>query len=124
MLLRATVAATATSAGSAHLLVIRLVLRQDLLPHLLLPLMDIRIKLIAVLLDRELLVVVDRNEDFLSANWFLLWVVELLDVGVLQSLLRGQPLVRIKLKQILQQVKRVFGRGREHVSKLLGFCWR
>lgn len=121
MLLRTTTVATT---GSAHLLVISLVLRQDLLPHLLLPLMDIRIKLIAVLLDRELLVVIDRDEDFLSANWFLLWVVELLDIRVLQSLLSRQSLVRIKLKQILQKVKSVFRCGWEHVAKFLGLRWR
>ena len=80
MLLAATAAAVASTTLSAHLLVVCLVLRQDLLPHFLLSLMDIRIELIAVLLYGELLIVVNRNEDFLSAIRLLLWVVELSNI--------------------------------------------
>ena len=64
--------------------------------------MDVRIKLIPVLFNRELLVVVNGNEDFLSAVWLLLRVVELLNVWVRQCLLCSESLVGIKLKQALE----------------------
>lgn len=63
--------------------------------------MDIRIELITVLLDGELLVVVDRDKDFLCAHGLLLGVVELLHVRMLEGLLRSQPLIRIELEQTL-----------------------
>lgn len=81
MLLAATVAAL-----PPHLLVVRLVLRQNLLPHLLLALVDIRIELVAILLDRELLIIIDRNEDLLGAYGLLLRVVELGHIWMLQGL--------------------------------------
>ena len=64
-------------------------LRQDLLSHFLLAFVDIRIELVTVLLDGELLVVINWNEDFLGAYWLLLGVMELLDVWMLQGLLSG-----------------------------------
>ena len=81
MLLAATVAAL-----PPHLLVVRLMLSQNLLPHLLLALVDIRIELVTVLLDRELLIIIDRNEDFLGAYWLLFGVVELGHIRMLQGL--------------------------------------
>jgi hypothetical protein len=67
----------------AHLLIISLVLSQDFLSHLLSTLVNIRIELVAVLFDGEFLVVVNRYVDLLSANWFLLWIVELSYVRML-----------------------------------------
>ena len=58
-------------------------LGEDLLSHLLSTLVDIRIELVAVLFDGEFLVVVNRYVDLLSANWFLLWIVELSYVRML-----------------------------------------
>ena len=58
-------------------------LRKDLLPHFLLSFMDIRIKLISVLLDGELLVIVDWNEDFFCADGLFFRIMELLDIRVL-----------------------------------------
>ena len=80
MLLAATVAAL-----PPHLLVVRLVLRQNLLPHLLLALVDIRVELVSIFLDGEFLIIVDGNEDLLGAYGFLLWIVELGHVWMLQS---------------------------------------
>ena len=82
MLLAATVTAL-----PPHLLVVSLMLRQNLLPHLLLALVDIRIELVTVLLDGELLIIIDRNKDFLGAYWLLLRVVELGNIWMLQGLL-------------------------------------
>ena len=93
MLLAATVPAL-----TSHLLVVCLMLSQNLLPHLLLALVDVRVKLIAVLLVGELLIIIDWNEDLLSAYWLLLRVVELGYVRVLQCLLGRQALVRVELK--------------------------
>ena len=81
--------ASMSAAGSTHLLVVGLVLCQNFLSHLLLALMDIRIELIAILLDGELLVVVNWDKDFLRTYWFLLWVVELLHIRMLQCLFCG-----------------------------------
>ena len=102
MLLAATVAAL-----PPHLLVVRLVLRQNLLPHLLLALVDIRIELVSVFSDREFLVVIDRYEDFLRAVWFFIWVVELSNVWMLESLFSGESLGRIELQKALEKIEGV-----------------
>ena len=99
MLLAATVATL-----PPHLLVVRLMLRQNLLPHLLLALVDIRVELVTVLLDGELLIIIDGNEDLLCAYGFLLGIVELGNVWMLQGLLSCQALIWVELKQTLKQV--------------------
>ena len=91
-------------------------LSQNLLPHLLLALVDIRIELVAVLLDRELLIIIDWNKDFLGAYWFLFGIVELGHIWMLQSLLSCQAFVWVELKQILEQVECLLRCSREHVS--------
>jgi len=88
--------AGATS-GSAHLLVVGLVLGEDLLSHFLLSLVDVGVEFVSVLTDRELLVIVDWDEDLFQAIWLLIWVVELSDVWVLKSLLSGESLAWIEL---------------------------
>jgi hypothetical protein len=50
---------------------------QYLLSKFLLAFVDISIELVAVLPDGELLVVIDRNVDFLGANRLIFRVVEL-----------------------------------------------
>ena len=87
----------AAPCGSSHLLVVSLVLCQDLFPHFLLSLVDVRIELVPVLSDRELLVIVNWDKDFLSADWFFVWVVELGHVRVLQCLLSRQSLSWVEL---------------------------
>ena len=91
-------------------------LRQNLLPHLLLALVDIRIELVTVLLDGELLIIIDGNKDFLGAYWLFLWVVELGHIWMLQGLFCCQALIWVELKQTLEQIKCLLGRSREHVS--------
>jgi len=54
---------------------------KDALSELLLPPVDIRVQLVAVLTNRELLIVVDGDVDAASAHWLVLRVVELGDVG-------------------------------------------
>jgi len=72
-------------------------LGQDLLSHLLLSLVDIRVEFVSVLSNRELLVVVNWDEDLLSADWLFIWVVELGHVRVLKGLLGGESLSWVEL---------------------------
>ena len=74
-------------ARATHLLVVSLVLGQNLLPHFLSALVNVRVKLVAVLLDAELLVVIDWNENLLSTDGLFLWIVELSNIRVLECLL-------------------------------------
>lgn len=84
--------------GPAHLLIISLVLSQDFLSHLLSALVNIRIELVAVLFDREFLIVIDGNVNLFSANWFFFRVVELSHIRMLQSLFCGQSLRGVELQ--------------------------
>jgi len=84
---------------------------------------DIRVKLVSVLPDCELLVVVDRDIDFTSTNGFIVRVVELGYIRVSQGLFGGQSFIRVKLKQVFHQIKSVVASCGEHVSKSLVFCW-
>ena len=86
-----------TSSRPTHLLVVCLMLGQDLLSHLLLSLVDIRVEFVSVLSNRELLVVVNWDEDLLSADWLFIWVVELGHVRVLKGLLGGESLSWVEL---------------------------
>ena len=72
-------------------------LGEDLLSHFLLSLVDVGVKFVSVLTDRELLVIVNWDEDLFQAIWLLIWVVELSDVWVLKSLLSGESLAWIEL---------------------------
>ena len=107
--------------SSTHLLIVSLMLSEDLLSHFFLAFMDIRIELVTILLDGELLIVIDWNKDFLGANWFLLGIMELLDVWVLQSLLSRKTFIRIELKKVFQKIKGFFRSSWEHISQLLWF---
>ena len=75
--------ATASLGGCTSTVVVVVVVvvaLQDSLPQLLLSPVDVRIQLVAVLADRKLLVVIDRDVDATCANWLVLWVVELCHV--------------------------------------------
>ena len=82
--------------------------------------MYVCIQLVAVLADRELLVVVDRDVDLLPAHRFVLWVVELRYVWVAEGLLRGEAFVGVELQEGLEQVERVIGGRGEHIPESLG----
>lgn len=58
--------------------------------------MDVCVELVAVLADREFLVVVDRDVDGLRAHWLVCGVVELSNERVLQTLLCGQTLAWVE----------------------------
>lgn len=73
-------------------------LGQDFLSHLLLSFVDIRVELVPIFFDRELLVIVNGNENLLCANWLLVGVVELRNVWVLECLLNCQSLVWVELE--------------------------
>ena len=81
-----------------HLLIISLMLGKNFLSHLLSTLVDIRIELVAILFDGELLIVVDRNVNFFCTNWLFFGVMELGYVRMFQSLLSGQPFARVELQ--------------------------
>lgn len=108
-----------TSTCSAHLLVVGLVLSEDLLSHFLLSLVDVGVELVSVLTDRELLVVVNRDENLFQTVWLLIWVVELSDVRMLKSLLGGESLAWVKLEKVLQEVDGIVRSSWEHISELL-----
>ena len=126
MLTRAGVALSLTGGTrlTAHLLVVGLVLSEDFLAHFFASLMNIRVEFVAVLLDRELLVIINWNENLLCANWFLVGIMELVHVRMLESLLCSQSLVGVELKQVLEEIKSVLAGGREHVAQLLGLGGR
>lgn len=63
--------------------------------------MDVRVQLVPVLTNRELLVVVDRDLDLLRAVRLVVRVVELSHILVFQRLFCGQTLVRVKHQQLL-----------------------
>ena len=76
---------TATTAGSSRLVVVVVIVvvgSQDLLSQLLLSLVDISVKFVSILSNRELLVIINRDVDFPVADWLIVWVVELSNVGV------------------------------------------
>lgn len=113
----------ASLSTATHLLVISLMLSQQLLPHFLLSFVDIRIELVSVFSDREFLVVIDRYVDFLRADWFLIWVVELRDVRMLKSLCGCESLIWVELQKVLNKVESFIRSSWEHVSELLGLGW-
>lgn len=82
-------AATTASSTRGVVVVVVVVGLQDLFPQFLFALVDIGVQAVAVLPDRELLVVVDRDVDAPSAHWLVLRVVELSHVRVPQGLFGG-----------------------------------
>jgi len=75
-----------------------------LLSEFLLALVDISIELVTVFANRELLVVVNGNVNFLAANRLILRVVELRNIGVSQGLFRRESLMRVEVEQALKKV--------------------
>lgn len=80
---------------------------QYLLAEFLLALVDVRVQLVTVLADGELLVVINRDVDLLPAHRFILRVVELRHIGVAQGLISSQALVRVEVEETLKQVEGV-----------------
>ena len=77
---------------------------KNLLSEFLLAFMDISIELVTVFANRELLVVVNGNVNFLAANRLILRVVELRNIGVSQGLFRRESLMRVEVEQALKKV--------------------
>ncbi len=50
--------------------------------------------------------------------------MELLNIGMSESLLCSKSLVRIELQEALKKVQSIIRSGREDVSETLGFSWR
>ena len=75
--------ATSTLRGTSAIVVVVVVVvvtSEDALSQLLLSAMDIGVKLVAILPNRELLVIVDRNIDTASADGLILRIVELCNI--------------------------------------------
>ena len=112
--------ATASLGGRTSAVVVVVVVvvaLQDALPQLLLSPVDVRVQLVAVLADRKLLVVIDRDVDTARAHRLILRVVELCHVRVAQRLFSRQAPIRVELQQVAQQVKCIIARRREQVTQ-------
>ena len=78
-------AAATTLGGCTTLIAVVVVVvvgLQDTLPQLLLPSMDIRVELVSVLANRELLIIIDRDANAACAHRFVLCIMELCDIRV------------------------------------------
>lgn len=69
------------------------------------------------------MVIIDGDVNLFAADWLILRVVELRDVGVSQSLIGSQSLGRVELKEALKKVKSIIRSGGKHVTKALGLGW-
>ena len=97
---------------------------QDALPQFLLPPVDVGVKLVAVLADRKLLVVVDRDVNAARTHRLILRIVELGDVGMTKGLFSCQTSIWVELQKVTQQVESVVRSRGKHISKALGLGWR
>jgi len=86
-------------------------------PRFLLLLYDIGIKLGAILRNRILMVIINRDLDDLVALGLVSGVVELGHEWVGEGFIGCDTLVGIELEQLLQHVESIGGGSREHVSK-------
>ena len=102
---------------AAIVVVVVLVRLQSLFAQFLLALVDVAVQLVPVLSNRELLIVVNRNHNLTRAHWLIISVVELGNVGVSESLLGRQSLIRVKLQQRLQHIQSLIGSSWENVSQ-------
>ena len=121
MLLSGSAASLAIRGGVVVVVLMRL---EYALAKLFFATVDVRVQLVAILANRKLLVVVDRYVDSARADWFVLRVVELSDVGVPEGLLGCQPAGRVELEQVAEQVERVVRCRGEHVPKTSGLRGR
>ena len=100
LLLRAAATTLRSRTTPVIVVVVVVVGLKDALPQFLLPPVDIRVQLVAVFANRELLVVVDGNVDTASAHRLVLRVMELSHVGVSQSLFCRQTSVRVEMQKV------------------------
>ena len=98
-------ASTTLASASVVVVVIVVVGLQNLASQLLLASVDIGVEFVAVLPDRELLVVVDGDVDATRAHGLVVDVVELGHVVVPQGLLCRKAPSRVELKQVSEKVK-------------------
>lgn len=120
LLLLRSLCLTATLAGSSSLIIVVVVVvvgLEDALSEFLLPPVDIVVEFVAVLSDREFLVVINGNVDAARTNRLVFRVVELGNVGVSQGLLSGQSSIRVKLKEVTEKIDGVVTGGWEHISQ-------
>lgn len=65
---------------------------------------DIGVELFAVLADRELLVVVERDVNMFFTDRLIVGIMELSHVRMLESIFRARSLLRIKLEQLSHEI--------------------
>lgn len=86
----------------------RALLLYELLPLLLLSLVDVVVERISVLLDGKFLVIVHRDFDYVPADGFILRTDEVFHIGVHKRLLHGQPVPRVEYEQFLDEIDALF----------------
>lgn len=82
-LLALTLSLALTTCTFSHLLVIGLMLCKNFLSHFLLLFMNIGVELVPVFSNRELLIIINWDEDLLGANWLFFRVMELGNIWML-----------------------------------------
>lgn len=70
---------------------------ENLLSQLLLAFVDICVQLVSILANRELLIIVNRDVDSTSADWLVIWVVELGYIWMTQGCLCCQTSAWVEL---------------------------
>ena len=98
LLCSCTAAALRGSTTAIVVVVVVVMACENALSQFLLSTMDICIELVAVLSDRELLVIINGYVNTARADRLILGVVELCYIRVTQGLLSRQPSVRVELK--------------------------
>ena len=92
----------------ASVVIKALVMRlKNLLPKFNLAHLDIRLELFTILLDRELLIKINRDINLLAAHQLIFRIVELRYIVMSQCLFGGKYLVRVELQEALQKVQRI-----------------
>jgi len=66
--------------------------------------LNIRVELVPVLSNGELLVIVNRNVNLLRADNFSCWLMELSHKWVFQTLLSGHSFIRIECQQTFDEI--------------------
>ncbi len=92
----------ALTLAACVVIVIVVVRLENLLSQLLFTLVDVCVKLVAILTNRELLVIINWDVYPLCTYWLIIWIVELGNIGVSESLLSSKSLAGVELHQVLQ----------------------
>ena len=110
--------------SSSIVIVVVVVWLKNLLSEFFFAFVDISIELVSVFTNRELLVVINRNIDFLGTRRFIFGIVELWHIRMSECLFSGESLVGVEVEQALEEVECVVGSGGKHIAQTLGLGGR